>query len=308
MGWYVLRRLAQMIPVFIGATLLVYAMVFLLPGDPVTAMFGEKPVNQLVAEQIRSHYNLDRPFLMQYLLFLKGVFTGDLGLDFSQQPVINTLKLAYPVTLKLALMAIVIETVVGVVLGVVSGLRKGGWFDSTALVLSMLLIAVPTFVMGRVLQMLGVRWNWSLPTTASANPTFQELILPALVLSGVSIAYVMRLTRTSVAENATADYVRTARAKGLSNARVNQHHILRNSLIPVVTFLGTDLGFLMGGAIVTETIFNVKGVGWNLYMGILKGHAPTVVSLVTVLVLVFIVANLIVDLLYAAIDPRIRLA
>ena len=308
MGWYILRRVAQMIPVFIGATLLVYAMVFLLPGDPVTAMFGEKPVNEGVAEQIRSQYNLDKPFLVQYLLYLKGVFGGDLGLDFSKQPVIATLMRAYPTTVKLALMAIVIETVVGVVFGVIAGLRKGGWFDSTALVISMLLIAVPTFVMGRVLQVLGNKWSWLPPTTASLEPTFNELLLPAAVLAGVSIAYVMRLTRTSMAENATADYVRTARAKGLSNFRVNQRHILRNSLIPVVTFLGTDLGFLMGGAIVTETIFNVKGVGWNLYMGILKGHAPTVVSLVTVLVLVFIVANLIVDLLYALIDPRIRLA
>jgi len=152
-----------------------------------------------------------------------------------------------------------------------------------------------------------VRLGW-LPVTAGESPGFTELLMPAVVLGAVSFAYVLRLTRTEVAENLTADHVRTARAKGLSGARVMIVHVLRNSLVPVVTFLGADLGSLMGGAIVTEGIFNIKGVGGTLYSAIIRGDGPMVVSFTTVLVLVFIISNLLVDLLYAALDPRIRYA
>ncbi|MDR0626703.1 MAG: ABC transporter permease [Bifidobacteriaceae bacterium] len=307
MGWYVGRRLAQMVPVFLGATLLIYTMVFLLPGDPVKAMFGERPVNEAILERIRSEYNLDQPFIVQYGLYLKGVLTGDLGTSFSGRPVAEVVQQAYPVTVKLALMALVIEAVIGVVVGVFAGLRRGKLFDSTALVLSMALIAVPTFVMGFLLQLLlGVKLGW-LPTTVGGNQSIKALLMPALVLASVSMAYVMRLTRTSVAENATADYVRTATAKGLGRRAVVRRHILRNSLIPVVTFLGADLGTLMGGAIVTEGIFNIPGVGNTVFQAITRGDGPTVVSMVTILVVVFIMSNLLVDLLYAALDPRIRL-
>jgi oligopeptide transport system permease protein len=296
-----------MIPVFIGATLLVYAMVFLLPGDPVQAMFGEKAVNPAVADQIRTQYHLDKPFIVQYLIYLKGAVVGDFGMSFSGRPVVEVLQTAYPVTVKLALMAICFEAIIGVVVGVFAGLKRGKAFDSTALVLSLLLIAVPTFVMGFILQVvLGIKLQW-LPTTVGSNQTFTALLMPAFVLSSVSMAYVLRLTRNSVSENATADYVRTATAKGLSRGTVVRKHILRNSLIPVVTFLGADLGALMGGAIVTEGIFNIPGVGNTLYQAITRGEGPTVVSFVTILVMVFIISNLVVDLLYAALDPRIRL-
>lgn len=147
-----------------------------------------------------------------------------------------------------------------------------------------------------------------LPTTVGGNVTFRSLLMPAIVLGAVSFAYVLRLTRTSVAENMSADYVRTATAKGLSRNRVVTVHVLRNSLIPVVTYLGADLGQLMAGAIVTEGIFNINGVGGTLYRAILQGESATVVSLTTVLVMIYIVANLLVDLLYAALDPRIRYA
>ncbi|MDR2374796.1 MAG: ABC transporter permease [Bifidobacteriaceae bacterium] len=308
MGWYVGRRLLQMIPVFIGATLLVYVMVFLLPGDPVKAMFGDRPYNPAIADRLRAEYHLDKPFLEQYWLYLKGLLSGDLGTSFSGRPVLDVVASAYPVTVRLALMAIAFEAVIGVTVGVFAGLRRGKLFDSTALVFSMLLIAVPTFVMGFVLQtLLGVKLGW-FPTTVGANRAWTAFVMPALVLASVSMAYVLRLTRTSVADNAMADYVRTARAKGLKRGAVVRRHILRNSLIPVVTFLGADLGALMGGAIVTEGIFNVPGVGNTVYQSILRGDGPTVVAMVTLLVVVFIVSNLVVDLLYAALDPRIRLA
>jgi oligopeptide transport system permease protein len=308
MHWYIGRRLLQVIPVFLGATLLLYALVFLRPGDPVAALGGERGLAEAVQEQIRAEFNLDRPFIVQYLLYLKGIFTLDFGVTFTGRDVLEVIAQAIPVTFQLALMALVIEAVLGIGFGLIAGLRKGGLFDSTVLVLSLLVIAVPTFVIGFVMQIVvGVNLGW-LPVTAGRDPGLVSLLMPAVVLAATSFAYVLRLTRTSVQENLSADFVRTARAKGLSRARVTGRHVLRNSLIPVVTFLGADLGALMGGAIVTEGIFNIRGVGGTLYDAITRGENATVVSLTTVLVLVYIVANLLVDLLYAALDPRIRYA
>ena len=303
---YIGRRLLQTIPVFFGATFLIFAMVYLMPGDPVAALGGDRGLAEAAPAQIRAQYNLDKPFWMQYLLYLKGVFTLDFGTAFNGQKVTSIMATAFPTTAKLALYALAIETILGIGLGVIAGVRRGKWFDSTILVVSLLLISVPTFVLGFVLQyVLGVQLA-ILPTTASASVDLRSLTMPAMVLGGVSLAYVIRLTRQSVSENVSADYVRTARAKGLSGGVVMTRHILRNSLIPVATFIGGDLGALMGGAIITEGIFNIHGVGGTLWSAIIKGEPQTVVSVTTVLVLVYIIANLIVDLLYAVLDPRIR--
>ena len=303
---YIGRRLLQTIPVFFGATFLIFAMVYLMPGDPVAALGGDRGLSEAAAAQIRAQYNLDKPFWMQYLLYLKGVFTLDFGTAFNGQKVTSIMATAFPTTARLAIYALAIETILGIGLGVVAGMRRGKWFDSTILVVSLLLISVPTFVLGFVLQyVLGVQLA-ILPTTASASVDLKSLTMPAMVLGGVSLAYVIRLTRQSVSENVSADYVRTARAKGLSGGVVMTRHILRNSLIPVATFIGGDLGALMGGAIITEGIFNIHGVGGTLWSAIIKGEPQTVVSVTTVLVLVYIIANLLVDLLYAVLDPRIR--
>ena len=203
-------------------------------------------------------------------------------------------------------MAVVYETVFGVVFGFIAGVRRGGIFDSTVLVLSLLVIAIPSFVIGFVMQFLiGVKWGL-LPVTVGRDETFLELLMPATVLGAVSLAYVIRLTRQSVSENLRADYVRTARAKGMSGGSVMTRHVLRNSMIPVVTFIGADLGILMGGAIITEGIFGINGIGGTLYQAIIRGEPATVVSVTTVLVIVYIIANLLVDLMYAVLDPRIR--
>ena len=308
MAGYVIRRFLQMIPVFFGATFLVYFLVFSLPGDPIAALFGDKPVNEAVAAQLRSQYNLDQPFIVQYLLYLKNLVTFDLGVDFSGRQVADVLAQAFPVTIRLAILALLFEAVFGIVFGLIAGLKKGKIFDSTVLVVSLIVIAIPVFVLGFLLQFLvGVKLQWTSPTVGG-EAGFTDLILPALVLGLASFAYVLRLTRTSVIENMNADYVRTATAKGLSRPRVVTVHILRNSLIPVVTFLGADLGALMGGAIVTEGIFNVPGVGQRLYQSVIRGEGPTIVSIVSVLVFVYVIANLLVDLLYAWLDPRIRYA
>ena len=303
---YVGRRLLQMIPVFFGATLLIYALVFLMPGDPVQALGGDRGLSAAAEARVRAEYNLDKPFIVQYLLYLKGVFSLDFGTTFSGRPVTEVMAHAFPVTIKLAVMALVVETIFGVAFGVIAGIRRGGIFDSTVLVMSLFVIAVPSFVIGFVLQfVVGVKWKL-LPVTVGANDSFQALLMPAIVLGALSFAYILRLTRQSVSENLTADYVRTARAKGLSNGAVMGRHVLRNSLIPVVTYIGADLGGLMAGAIVTEGIFGISGVGGTMYQAILKGEPTTVVSFTMVLIIVYIFANLLVDLIYALLDPRIR--
>ncbi|EFG77472.1 ABC transporter, permease protein [Mycobacterium parascrofulaceum ATCC BAA-614] len=306
MGSYIARRIAVMVPVFLGATLLIYGMVFLLPGDPVAAMAGDRPLTPEVAAQLRARYHLDDPFVVQYLRYLGGVLHGDLGRSYSGLPVSDVLAHAFPVTLRLALIALAVEAVLGIGFGVIAGLRTGGLFDAGVLIAGLVIIAVPIFVLGFLAQFVfGVRLGIA-PVTVGERSTFGRLLLPGIVLGSVSFAYVVRLTRSAVAANAHADHVRTATAKGLSRPRVVMVHILRNSLIPVVTFLGADLGALMGGAIVTEGIFNIHGVGGVLYQAVTRQEAPTVVSIVTVLVLVYLVTNLAVDLLYAALDPRIR--
>ncbi|MHC9965424.1 ABC transporter permease [Corynebacterium diphtheriae] len=305
---YIGRRLLQMIPVFFGATLLLYALVFLMPGDPVAALGGDRGLTEAARARISAEYNLDKPFLVQYLLYIKGIFQLDFGTTFSGRPVAEAMAHAFPVTIKLAVMALIFEAVFGVIFGVIAGMRRGGIFDSTVLVLSLLVIAVPSFVIGFVFQFfVGVKWGL-LPVTVGSNVSVKSLLMPAIVLGALSFAYVVRLTRQSVSENLTADYVRTARAKGLKGSTVTMRHVLRNSLIPVATYLCADLGALMAGAIVTEGIFGINGVGGTMYHAILKGEPTTVVSFTTVLVIVYIIANLVVDLIYALLDPRIRYA
>lgn len=305
MGRYVARRLLQMVPVFFGATLLIFLMVNVM-GDPIAGLCGERACDPATTAQLRKEFGLDRPALMQYLTYLLHVFTGDFGTAFNGQPVTELMATSFPVTIRLTIMAVLFEIVIGVPLGVITGLHRGRPVDTGVLVLTLVVISVPTFVTGLLLRLLlGVRWNWIRPSVSPQAP-FDELIVPGLVLAAVSLAYVTRLTRTSIAENKRSDYVRTAIAKGLPRHRVVTRHLLRNSLIPVVTFIGTDIGALMGGAIVTERIFNIHGVGYQLYQGIVRQNTQTVVGFVTILVLVFLVANLLVDLLYAVLDPRIR--
>ena len=305
---YIVRRLLQMIPVFFGSTLLIFLMVHALPGDPVAALFGSRGADPAVVAQINKQFHLDEPLWAQYLYYIQGIFTLDFGTSFSGQPVLDMMKQAFPVTIKLALVAFAFEILIGIPLGLIAGLRRGRFFDGSTLLATLVVISIPIFVIGFVLQfVIAVKFGWAKPTVGSGAP-ISELLLPGFVLGSLSVAYVLRLTRASIAENVRADYVRTATSKGLPRRRVVTVHLLRNSLIPVVTFLGADLGGLMGGAIVTEGIFNVPGVGYNLFQAIRLGEAPTVVSFVTVLVLVFLIANLIVDVLYAVLDPRIRYA
>lgn len=305
MGRYVARRLLLTIPVLLGASFLIFAMVYALPGDPIRALAGDRPLSPAVAAQLRADFNLNDPLIVQYFKYLGDLAQFDLGTDFRGRAVWDTIKLRLPVTAKLTLVAVAFEILIGLTAGVLAGIRRNGFIDNLVLVSTTLIISIPILVLGFLAQyVLGLKLGWF--PIAGINQGWYSYLLPGLVLASASLAYVARLTRTSIAENMRADYVRTAKAKGLPNRTVILRHTLRNSLIPVVTFIGADIGGLMGGAIVTEAVFNVPGIGRAVYDAVLGQEGAVVVGIVTLMVFFFIFFNLVVDVLYAVLDPRIR--
>ncbi|MFF9484373.1 ABC transporter permease [Streptomyces sp. NPDC014676] len=309
MGRYVARRLLQMIPVFIGSTLLIFCMMYALPGDPVRAMMGDQAYDPTVVASIKKELGLDQPLLQQYVNYMTGLVQGDFGTQIaSQRPIGDVIADAFPVTIRLTIFAFTFVTLVGIGLGVVAGLRPDTLRDRGLLTLTLFLVSMPSFVLGFLLQyLLAFKWSVTTPTVTDST-NFSQLALPATVLASLSLAYVARLTRTSIAENLRSDYMRTAIAKGLPRRRVIGVHLMRNSLIPVVTFLGIEIGSLMTGAIVTEGIFNVRGIGIEIYEALSRREGATVVGIASLMVLIYLAASLIVDLLYAVLDPRIRYA
>ena len=305
MARYIARRLLLAIPVLIGASFLIFTMVFALPGDPIRALGGDRPISPAVQAQLRDQYNLDDPLLVQYGKYVAGLAQGDLGRDFSGRPVSDILAQTVPITVKLSLVALAFEAVFGLIAGVLAGVRQKSFFDSLVLVTTTLIVSIPVFVLGFVAQyVFGLKLG--IFPIAGVADGFSGYLLPGFVLAALSLAYVARLTRTALVENLRNDYVRTAKAKGLSPASVVGKHTLRNSLIPVVTFLGADLGTLLSGAVVTEGIFNIPGLGRAVFQAIQSQEGTVVVGIVTLFVFVYIVFNLLVDVLYAALDPRIR--
>jgi len=306
MSGFLLRRLLQTVLTFVGATFIIYALMFSIAKDPLQALAGEKPLSPSQRVQLTAQYHLDRPFLVQYGYYMKGLVTGKFGRAISGRPIADVLAESWPRTIQLGLMALLIVMLVGVAGGVYAGLRRGGVFDQTSLAVTLVIIGTPIFVIGTVFQSLfAVKLGWFRPSFAP-ELGLATYVLPAIVLGMLSLATGMRLTRTSVAENLRADYVRTAAAKGLTHRRIVGVHVLRNSLIPVVTFLGTEVGGLMSGAMVTEGIFNIPGIGGRLFQGIKLEDGPLVVTIVSLLILIYLVTNLLVDMLYAVLDPRIR--
>ncbi|MEU8760412.1 ABC transporter permease [Streptomyces sp. NPDC048659] len=310
MGRYVARRLLQMIPVFFGTTLLIFLMVHALPGDPVLAMFGDKGADPATLAAKRHELGLDKSLPEQYFVYMRDML---LHFDFGTQirngrPVTEVLGAAFPVTLQLATLAFAFELIFGIGLGIIGGLKAGKLADNSILIFTLLIISIPVFVLGFFIKMVFAdNLHWIDPNVSN-DALWSEMIAPAIVLGGLSLAYVTRLTRTTMAENLRADYMRTAVAKGLPKRRIIGVHLMRNSMIPVITFLGTDIGALMGGAVVTEKIFNIKGVGGLIAESISRREGGTLVGLVTILVIVYLLTSLFIDLLYAVLDPRIRYA
>jgi len=302
---YWVRRLLIVVPVLLGTTFVIFAMVFALPGDPIRRLAGGHPISQSTYNEIRAHYHLDQPFLVQYWDYVKGLVHGDLGETFYGQSVSSIIAQRFPVTVRLTIGAFILEILLALLAAFVAALRRGKFADVFLLVSTLVLITVPTFVLGFLLQLtLGVKLHWF--PVAGVQQGWTSYILPCVVLGAGSAAAVGRLARGNLLDNLHSEHITAATARGLPRRRVLGLHVLRNSLVPIVTLLGIDLAILMGGAPITETIFNLPGLGQQLVLGIQNDNGPVVVGLVTLAALVFIITNLLVDLLCAYLDPRIR--
>lgn len=305
MGRYIIRRLLQFIPVVFIATFLVYALVFAIPGDPIRALAGDRPLSPHIVERIRAEYNLDDPLPIQYLKWLGGVLQGDFGSTFQGRPVADIIAQRFPVTLRLTIVAFVIQVILGVTAGILAAVRQRGFVDTLVQVSTVVLVAIPTLAMAFLMQVVfGLQLGWF--PIAGIGRGWYSYLLPGAALASVSAAMAARLVRTSLIENLRADYVRTATAKGMKRSRVVIRHALRNSLIPVVTFLGADLGAMLSGTIIIEGIFNMPGLGGEVFRAIRAQEGTVVVGIVLLFVLFFVVINLVVDIIYAFLDPRIR--
>jgi oligopeptide transport system permease protein len=331
-GRYIARRLLQFIPTLLGALFILHYLMVLgiqFNGDPARAVFGGRTPSESQLRAMQEIFGTDNPCfrrtgdpcLRMFATRVAHMAGGDLGVDSAGRSVATLIAEHAPITVRLALLAILFELLAGIMAGVLAGLRNGGFWDYLIKLSTTLLISIPIFVTGTVVQLyIGVGFgSWLKSINAPESLTdltsivyrsdkpWSSLVLPAFVLAAVSLAITARLTRTSLMENLHADYVRTATAKGLTRKRVVAIHALRASLIPVVTNLGMSFAGLLAGVVVVEGIFNIPGVGGLIFNAIQGGEAATVVSTVTILVLVYLLLNLIVDVLCAVLDPRIRL-
>ncbi|GAA4717321.1 ABC transporter permease [Isoptericola chiayiensis] len=300
------RRLVELVVVFLGVTFIVYAMVFTLPGDPIAALGGDRPLPENVVAQLRAEYHLDLPLWQQYLHYLGGVLTGDLGTTFTGRPVSEAMASRWPVTITLALSAWALEMIVGVLLGLAAGLRRGSILDRGVLLGTVLATSIPVFVLGVSAQLVfGLELGW-FPIAGTSEGWPASYVLPAAIVALYGLSSVSRLMRGSVADTMRSDFVRTLVAKGMPRHDIVGVHVMRNSAAPVLTFLAIELGYLLGGTVVIEGIFNLPGIGQLLFESIRTHEGPTVVGVTTALIVVFLVTSVLVDVLSSLIDPRIR--
>lgn len=306
---YAFWRMAQMVPIVLGTTALIFVAVYALPGDPLTTLAGpDQVLSESVRAELTERYGLDDPLPVRYVHYLGGLLTGDFGVDFRGVEVAHLIERAWPPTLILGVTAWGIMAVVGVGLGTWSGMRAGGTVDWAILGATTVILGVPYFVLAYVAQIvLGVNLDW-FPASGVRDGWPMSYLLPATCLAMFGIPELVRLTRASVTENRHAEYVDTAVAKGLPPWQITVRHVLRTSMIPVVSVLGLSLGGMLGGAVLIEGIFNVPGLGHAIFTGITQQNGPVVVGVGTLLVLIFLVVNLLVDLVYGVLDPRISLA
>lgn len=302
---YIIRRLLEMIPVLLVVSLLVFGFIKLMPGDPARAYAGpDAPIEAI--EAARQHLGLNDPLPQQYLHWIGSLLQGDLGTTYrTQQPVREVIRQGFMPTLWLALAGFTWSVILGLLFGVMAALKRGRWQDWTLMSMAVGGISMPAFWLGLLLIQF-VAMPFGLFSVSGFNQA-SDIVLPAITL-GSSVAAVMaRFTRSAFLEVAQEDYVRTAKAKGLRNRLVTWKHVMRNALIPVITMLGLQFGFLLGGSIVVESVFNWPGLGWLLIESIKAQDQPVIQALVMLFVFEFIVINLLVDLLYAVVNPAIRL-
>ncbi len=328
---YILKRILLAIPVLIGVSIIVFLIMRVFSADPAPVVLGQHATAEAM-EAWREANGLNDPLIVQYFDFLTGALTGNLGESYyTHTPVTQELLSRFPATVELALVAIVIAAVAGVALGVVSATHKNSWIDGFSTILALVGVSMPIFWLGVLLIILFAGVLHVLPSSGRIDPLLQpvggtdlylidtllmgdfeafgdalsHIILPALALSMYSMAVITRMTRSSMLETLNEDYVRTARAKGLKKRRVDIHHALRNAMLPVTTVIGLQLGSLLGGAMLTETVFAWPGIGKYVVDCILKSDFPVVQGAVLLIGVIFIVINLVVDVIYAYLDPRI---
>jgi peptide/nickel transport system permease protein len=302
---YISQRVLQAIPVLVGISILSFLMLHLIPGDPVSVFAGDKPLTPERATELRHQYGLDRPLVVQYVDYASHALRGDLGVALrGQRPVLDSILEVLPGTAQLTLAALAMAAIVGITLGIVAAVAQGTWLDTAVMSVAMLGISTPVFYSSLLLILLfSFTLAW-LPATGQGG--LERLIMPALALGLSSSAVLARLVRSSMLEVLRQEYVTTARAKGLAPPLVLVRHALKNALIPAVTMLGLQLGALLGGAVVTETIFSRPGVGRLAVDAILNRDFPVVQGTVLFAASVYVLINLVVDVSYAVIDPRIR--
>jgi len=301
---YVAKRILFMIPVLLGTCLAVFLLLQLAPGDPVLLLAGERATPERM-ERIRHEWGLDRPAYIQFFYFMSRIVSGDLGMSIVRRmPVAQLLRDALPVTIELNVVALAVSLAIGIPAGVISAVRYGSLVDQTALVAALIGVSVPSFWLGIILMLVFSVQLRVLPT--SGYGTFAHVVLPAIALGTAGAALLSRITRSGVLEVLVTDYIRTARAKGLAERVVIYKHVLKNAMLPVVTVLGLNLGWLLAGSVVLETVFARPGMGRLLVTGILSRDYPVVQGMLLILAVCVMLANLLADLFYAVLDPRIR--
>jgi peptide/nickel transport system permease protein len=329
---YVVRRLFLLVPILLGVSILIFFWIRALPGNPATALLGERSTPKLVKEY-KERYGLDRPIPVQYWDYVKNTVKGDLGTSISSRRAVTyEIKQRFPATIELAFAAMIIAVGLGIPLGFLAAKRHGGLFDHSTLIGSLLGISIPIFFLAIILKYLfAVRWQW-LPSVGRADvlsdakhptnfyvldalierdwsalaDTVKHLILPGIALGSIPLAVITRITRAAVLDVQNEDYVRTARAKGLAPLTVDRRHVLRNALLPVSTIIGLQTGLLLSGAVLTETVFAYPGMGSWLRDAIFNSDYPVLQGGILFLAIVFVLVNLLVDISYAIINPRIR--
>lgn len=303
---YAIWRIVQIIPTVIGVSLLVFFLIWLIPGDPAQLLASEEASAQDIAD-IREALGLNRPLLVQYGDWMWGVVRGDWGTSlYRRRPVLPELMDRLPATLELALASMLISLVIAVPAGVISAVKQNSWLDNIARVGSLLGLSMPNFWVGIMLILLLAYQFRIFP--ASGRGTWLHVVLPALTLGTSMMAEVMRVTRSTMLEVIRQDYIRTARAKGLMSFVVTYKHALRNALISVVTVVGLQLGFRLGGTVIIEQVFAYPGVGRLAYQSMLQRDIPLVMGTLLLFSLLFLLINVLVDLIYAWLDPRIHYA
>nr|PZN73363.1 MAG: peptide ABC transporter [Pseudomonadota bacterium] len=313
---FIMRRLVLLVPVLFGITLLVFSMIHLIPGDPVTVILGSEYTPE-TAQVLREQLGLDRPLHIQYLDWMGNVLRGDLGysifpfggVKYSGEPVLNLIKARLPVTLSLTVGTMILALLVGVPLGMIAAVKRNTVTDNVMRIVAMIGISMPVFWFGLLLIMvfaMRLRWLPASGNFTTAGP--QALIMPVITLGIAQAALITRMTRSTMLEVLGEDYIRTARAKGLRERAIYYRHALRNALIPIIPVAGFQFGALLGGAVLTETIFTMPGLGRLLVDSVFRRDYPVIQGCVLVITLFFVLTNLIVDVLYAFLDPRIRLS